>query len=204
MSWYTIFYLGIQDNDGKITPLGPFDYKLDFKHVLCTSRSFTTDLKDSFYPITKEMLTDKLRREFPNEVEDEENIYQYFEYLPLKELPQGDWIKSGYYLLEDIRAYQEYKIGKIDHFEGFYNELSPIEYAMKLENEIKFGKPDPKYDIEGEELPNYTCADYAFYTYPDYMCKEYEVYLLRTVANILMEDYEIPEGSRIVVVKTEG
>lgn len=204
MSWYVEFYICLQDKDGKIIPLGPYDNKGELKCVHCTSQSFTTDLKEFFKTITEDMLTDELRKAFPNEVDYDGKIYQYFEYRPLDELPRGDWVKSGYYLLEDIRAYQEYKMGKIDYFEGFYNELSPIEYAMKLENEMKFGKPDPKYDIEGEELPNYTCADYAFYTYPDYMCKEYEVYLLRTVANVLMEDYEVPEGFRIVVVKTEG
>ena len=210
MSWYVIYYLGIQDEKGKITPLGPYDNNLNLRSVRCTSRSFTTDLKDYFQPITEEMLTEKLCREFPSEIEYEDEdkkkvkIYQYFEYLPLNDLPKGEWVKSGYFLIEDIQAYLKYTNGENDYFEGFFYELTPIEYALKLENEIKFGKPEPKYDSEGDELACYSCADYAYFAYPDYSSMEYEAFLLRVTANMLMDDYKVPKGSQIVVIKTEG
>ena len=208
MSWYTIYYLGIMDKDGKITPLGPYDNNLNLRCVRCTSRSFTTDLKDYFRPITKEMLTDKLRMEFPHEVEDADKedgqIYQYFEYSPLDKLPKGEWVKSGYFLIEDIQAYLKYKNGEEDYFEGFFYELTPFEYTLKLENEIKFGKPEPKHDSEENELVCYSCADYAYFAYPDYSSMEYEAFLLRATANMLMDDYQVPKGSQIVAIKTEG
>ena len=99
MSWYVSFYIGLQDKDGKIYPLGPFNNKGEYKCVHYTSRSFTTDLKDCFDQIKEEMISDELKKEFPYCCETD--FSPYFGYVPLSQLPTGDWVKSGYYLLED-------------------------------------------------------------------------------------------------------
>ena len=63
MSWYVSFFIAIQDKNGKITPLGPYDNEGKLKCVHETSRSFTTDLHESFYPIEDDMVTDELKKE---------------------------------------------------------------------------------------------------------------------------------------------
>lgn len=200
MSWYVNFYLGLMDQNNKIIPLGVYDYKGELKCIHSTSRSFTTELHELFYPIQKKMITDELRKEFPYDADGE--LSQYFGYLPLSELPKGDWIKSGFYLLEDITNYLNYKNGKTDDYDGFYDMLTPTEYAFKLENELKFGK-EIKQDEFGNE-GGHSCSEYTYFSYPDYECMEYEAHLLRIVAEILMDSYEVPNGSQIVVIKTEG
>lgn len=203
MSWYTSFYIGWQDKEGKIYPLGVYDNKGRLKCVHETSRSFTTDLKDMFHPIKDEMISEELRKEF-EEYYKEPEFRQYFEYLPKSELPKGLYVKSGYYLLEEINVYLAYINNQIDYFEGFYDVLTPTEYALKLENELKFGKPEPKYDCEGCEITQHTCSEYAYFSYPDYNCKEWEAFWLRSVADILAEDWDLKDGERIVIFKTEG
>lgn len=198
MSWYVNYYLGVQDKDGKIVPLGPYDNKGKLKCVHSTSRSFTTDLKDEFIPILDAMITDELRKEFKYDIEGE--LRRYFEYCPIADLPKGEWIKTGYFLIEDINRYLE----DYSDFDDFYQYLSPAQYAIKLENELKFGKPKPIKDCEGEEIEQYSCSEYAYFAYPDYQSKEYESWLLRTTANMLTEGFELDEESRIVAIKTEG
>ncbi|MBP5564959.1 MAG: hypothetical protein J6X45_04470 [Lachnospiraceae bacterium] len=202
MSWYTTYYLGLQDKDKKIIPLGPYDNNHKLKSVISTSRSFTTDLKDLFYPIQDEMVTDELRAEFSCDIDTE--LRPYFEYLPLKELPTGEWVKSGYYLLSDINTYLASLRDDNTYFEDFYDSLSSTEYAMKLENELKFGKPQPYIDADGWEVKEHACSEYAYFAYPDYECQEYEASLLRTVAGMLKESYNLEDGEQIVVIKTEG
>lgn len=198
MSWYVDYYLGVQDKDGKIVPLGPYDNKGKLKCVHFTSRSFTTDLTDEFIPILDAMITDELRKEFKYDVEGE--LRSYFGYCPLEDLPRGEWIKTGYFLIEDINRYLEDDVD----FNDFYQYLSPAQYAIKLENELKFGKPKPIKDCEGEEIEQYSCSEYAYFAYPNYQSKEYESWLLRTTASMLAENFELDEGSRIVAIKTEG
>ena len=205
MSWYTSFYIGIQNKDGKIKPLGPYDNEGKLKCVRETSRSFTTDLKDDFYPIEDNMITEELKKEFEWLFQDEDyGCRQYFGYLPLKNLPSSDYIKSGYFLLEDINDYLAYKEGKLDDYDGFYEYLSSAQYAIKLENELKFGKPESKKDCEGYEITQHSCSEYAYFAYPDYESVQYEATLLRTVAYMLRETWDLADGEQIVIIKTEG
>ena len=205
MSWYVNFYLCWQDKDGKIRPLGPYDYKGEFKCVRSTSRSFTTDLNQLFNPIPDEAWTEELEKEFTYEDEDgnRKRDDQYMGYLPLSELPTGDWIKDGYFLIDDIDQYIRSKDDDEVYFDDFYGGLSPEVYIRMVENELKFGPPKPKKDCEGEEYIPHSVADYSFFMYPDYQCKEWEAFLLRMVAGIL-DNWDLPKDARVVVVKTEG
>lgn len=197
MSWDTTFYLGIMDKDKKIRPLGPFNHKGEYRDVFYTSRSFTTDLKEDFYPIKWEQMTDELHKEFSFKSPNDE-MFQFFEYLPLSELPNGEYIKRGYFLREQVNAYLE------DEDTTFYNVLTPEQYAFKLENELKFGPPKPKKDCEGEEYIEPSCADYVYFSYPEYQSKEFEAYILRFIASTLVNSWELEDGEQIVVIKTEG
>lgn len=203
MSWYTTYYLCWQDKDGKVRPLGPFNYRGDLMSVISTSRSFTTDLKEVFDPLPDEAWTEELEKEFSYEGYDDDKRRYDLEYLPLKDLPRGSYLKAGYYLIDDIDTYLKSKTDDSVYFDGFYDSLSSEAYMRKMENELKFGPPKPQQDCEGETYTPHSCADYAYFMYPEYQSKEYEAYLLRTVADIL-DDYRMPEGSQIVVIKTEG
>ena len=201
MSWYTTTYVGIQDKDGKIYPFGPYDAWGNLHYIYSHSRSFTSDINEEFYPIKEEMISDELRKEFEwlNDPEDD-CLKQYFEYLPYDEIPKGNYIKSGYCLIEQIKNY----LDDAGYFEGFYSVLTPTEYAMRLENELKFGPPKPKKDSYGEEYTEPSMSEYSYFTWPDYNCREWEAYLMRRAIGLL-EDYKLKdEGYKYVIIKTEG
>ncbi len=203
MSWYTSMYIGIMDKNNKIKPWGPYDANGNLRPVFCHSRSFTSDLKERFYPINEEHLTDELIAEFPYETgknpEENEEIYRYFGYLPISELPNGSYIKHGYCKLDQISNYES----DDRYFDGFYDVLTTAEYLRKFENEIKFGAPKPKIDIDGEEYYEPSCAEYTYYSWADYNCEECEAFLLREACEML-KDYNIEKDYQYVAIKTEG
>ena len=198
MSWYVNFYIGIMDKEDKIRPLGPFNNDGELCCVRSTSRSFTTELHERFNTIRKTQYTDELCKHFEYDTNEENGFAQYLGYLELDELPKGSYIKKGYFLIEQVIDYLE--TGEAD----FRNTLTQEQYAFKLDSELKFGPPKPKKDDYGEEIIEYSCADYTYFAYPEYQSEEYESSLLRTVAGILKSDYDLKDGEKIVVIKTEG
>lgn len=204
MSWYQSTYVGIQDKSGKIYPWGAYDKNGRLHPIYVNSRSFITDIGDYFHPITEENLSEELIKEFPYDSGKhpdsmQEGISQYFEYLPAEEIPSGSYIKRGYCLLTDINAY----LNDAEYFDGFYDVLSPEEYAFKLENELKFGEPKPQKDEFGEEYVVPSCSKYAYFTWVDHNCKEYDAWLMRNMIDTL-EDYDIKKDYKYVIIKTEG
>lgn len=203
MSWYTMMYLGIMDKDKKIKPWGPYNAKGELCSIFTHSASFTSDLKDSFYSITEENLTEELKKAFPYETgtndDNDGKIYPYFGYLPISELPKGSFIKHGYCLLTDVNAY----LSDDSYFDDFYDFLSPEEYAFKLENELKFGALKPKKDCDGYEYTEHSCSEYTYFSWANYNCREYETHLIRTMIDSL-ENYDIKTENEFVVIKTEG
>lgn len=203
MSWYTNFYITYQTSDGKIYPYGPFDYKGDYKCVHYTSRSFTTDLKEWFEPITRDQLSQELIDVIFNiEIPEDYELLPYMGICPLDALPKGDFIRKGYFLIEDIENYLKDE----DREDLFYDYLEPTSYALKMENELKFGKPTEKIDDWGNEYIPKSCADYAYFCFPDYSTKEWEVFCIKRIVYAIYDEYlnNIPEDARIVVFKTEG
>ena len=205
MSWYTTYYLAYQKADGKVYPLGPFDNNGNYHSVRSTSRSFTTDLKEMFHVLDEEKCSDELANAIFSkyntecDYDDLSDWEKRLEYLPLSDLPKDSYIKSGYYLIDDIK---EYERGELDESDLFYESMTPHEYCLRLANEMLLGKPENKKDCEGEEIEAHSCADYAFFSYPDYTSKEYEAFLLRVFADVF--EYSLGEDEKIVVVKTEG
>lgn len=204
MSWYTNFYIAYQTADGMIYPYGPFDYSGDYKCIHWTSRSFTTDLKDSFDDVKKEQVSAELINAIYNRDIDDDTfeLSNYWGICSLEDLPKGDFIKSNYYLIDDITKYREDKNAE----DLFYDHLDPFVYNLKVQNELKFGKPTEKTDDWGNKyIPN-SCEDYSFFAYADYDCKEYEAYKIRTIVYSMYDSYgdSIPKGAKIVIFKTEG
>ena len=201
MSYYYNYYIGYKHN-GKIYPLGPYDCNGKLKDVVSRSRSFASDLHESFDFVDENMISDELRKEF--EYEDwNGNKKVDVKYLPLKELPYGDFISKGYFLIDSVREYEKGE----DDFENDleYDKVDPVVYAAMVKNEIVFGKPSPKKDIEGGEMEVHGASDYMYYAYPNYSGKEYEAFVIRQVAEMLGEfNRNLPEGYEVVILETEG
>lgn len=187
MSYYYDYYIGYMTKDGKINPLGIYDCFGKLHSALSISQTYASDLHDDFVPISKDEYGDKL--ELKNA-----------KWLPVNMLPEGSYIKKGYFLVDDIHQYEEGN----DMWDLFYEKLTPQEYIIKSDNELKFGKPQPKFDCEGNEMETYSAADYGWYMYPDYWCKEYEAHQLREAVGIYEYVTDIPKDSQIVIIETEG
>ncbi len=200
MSYYYSYYIGyMQDN--KIYPWGPYTANGKLKPVIERSRSFASDLHEFFSIIKNEQITDELRKEFEYEDYNGKKVCDV-KYLEVSELPSSDFVKSNYYLIDDIRQYERSKEEAL-YFDGFYDYLTPQVYAAKLNNELKFGKNEPRTDEFGEEYVEPNASDYMYYSYPDYSSKEFESYLLKETV-MMLEDYNLPKGRKYVVLETEG
>lgn len=204
MSWYTSITLGyVSKTDGKIYPFGPFDKDGNLKNIIETSRSFTTDLKDFFEVPNAEVVSQKLVDALDIKVEDGENLSQalreyYVGVCPLDKLPSGDYMRRGYFLIEDVHAYES---GEMDAEDLFYDCMGAEEYAARAHNELVFGFRKEKDEFGN--VVNHSMADYMYYSYPDYQSKEYEASLLHIYARTLVK-YSGDDIKEIVAIKTEG
>lgn len=199
MSYYYNYYIGYK-HDGKIYPLGPYDGNGRLQMVVSKSRSFASDLHEEFWFVKEDMVSDELRKEFEHENWKGEKSVDV-KYCPINDLPDGSFIKKGYFLISDVIRYEE----SDEHEDLFYEKLTPVAYAAKSHNELIFGKPQPEKDIEGNEFEVHSASDYMYYAYPDYNSKEFEAFMIKQVAYSLGEyNRSLPEGYELVALETEG
>ena len=211
MSWYVEYYVGYKTADGKIYPLAPFDCFGNLRPIIIKSRSFASDLWEKFDRVTLEETTEELKKHFPEgdmycwgDDDNNEELPPWCFWLDAEDLPKGSYLKKGYFLQDDIAQYERSLEDDSVWFDGFYNMLTPAEYARKMEAELKFGVPKPKKDCEGYELPVYSCGEYGFYIYPDYDSAEYEATRIRQVLSEFEYDSRIPKDAKLVVLQTNG
>ena len=204
MSYYYNYYIGYM-KDNKIYPLGPYDSKGDFQCTLWRSRSFASDLHDDFLNIPDECYSDELKEALSWTDECGEKHSQTVKYLPLAELGSSDFVKKGYYLLSDIQTYTNDEDAE-EYDDLFYEHLTAEAFAAKLQSEIKYGLPAQQYDCEGNPFEMHPCADYGYFAYPDYHCKEYEIFCIKNVAQSLSDSNLVnyKSDAKIVVLETEG
>lgn len=198
MSYYYSYYIGLENKKSNlIIPFGIYDYLGNLKPVIKKSKSCASDLHEYFYEIPSEKITYELEKEF--EYTDWQGNKQLnIKYLRLEELPCGDYIMRGYFLIDDVQAWEQ---GGDDSL--FYHKISPEIYSEKMRNELTFGKNQPKKDDEGLEYTESNASDYMYYAVPNYNSKEYEAELIRQVVE-MMCDYDIEEKYNIVILETEG
>ena len=187
MSWYYSYYIG-KKVENKIEIIGIYDNKGKVHPVIERSRSFASSLKDRFDRYNGEDL-EELKEKLSTD---------YISICPYKDLPKGDFIKTGYFLIEDVTQY----LKENDTWDLFYDKISPEVYAEKLKNEQMLGAPKPKKDIEGNEYEVHSCADYMYFAYPDYYCEEYEVFMIKDAVEML-EPYNY-ERDDLVIVLSQG
>ena len=133
MSYYYNYYIGYR-KDGKIYPWGPYDAKGSLRPMICSSKSFASDLHEEFYTISEKQASEELCKEFEYETWEGTKRLDV-KYLSEKDLPKGSFIKTGYFLIKDVQAYENDENGD---FEGFYDVISPEVYAAKLQYEMMF------------------------------------------------------------------
>lgn len=196
MSWYYNYYLGYRGKDGLYYPAGPYDKKGNMICILSKSRSFASDLHEDFYALPDDKMSPELREEFS--FKDCDSItYENVKYLKFSDLPKESFIKTGYFLCEDVVRYERDPYD----FDGFYDFLSPTVYAAKLKNEGVLGPPPKEVDDEGFDVTPHSCRDYMYYAYPDYQSREYEAHMIRLALDMVL-DYE--KSGDYVVLMTEG
>lgn len=196
MGYYYSYRIGIE-LDGKIYPYGPFNSNGKLCDVVSRSRSFASDLHEMFTDIPKDMFSDKLI-----ETDILPDDFPTAKYIRLSDLPTGDYIKRGYFLIEDVKRYEE--DNSLVGYEIFFDHLSPEVYSAMMQNEAMFGKPKQVLDSEGNDITPHSASDYMYYAYPDYSCKEYEAFLIREVAEMLSYFDWDTAGGKLVVILTEG
>ena len=195
MSYYYNYFIGIKDAENRIKPYAPYNIKGQFYSVLEKSRSFASDLHNLFYEVKPDQITDELRKEFEYEDWNGEKRIDV-KWLPLNELPRGDYIKRGYFLIDDIRRYEEGE----SSFDLFYDWLTPDIYARMLQNSQFVNDKNDDEDI-------HDISEYSYYAYVDHESIEYESYIIREFINTFdpwETGLKLPKGSELVVLETEG
>lgn len=179
MSVYYDYFLGYQKEDNKIYPLGIYDCFNKIHPVYSHTRSMGNGLYDYFWDLPKEKCSIELKEALGLNLDEDESFGQLgVRYLTLDEMSDGNFLNTGYYLIEDIKRFLKNK----DIYElGEY--LTNDEYLMKLENEIKFGEV---YNDKDEEEYIYNCRDYHQFSYIDYNSENYISHIIRSIA----EQYE--------------
>ena len=198
MSYYYEYYAGIEDKESKIIkPLGPYDCNGKLQPIISRSRSFASNLYENFNFLDENYISNELRKEF--EYEDwQGNKRVDVKYLPIQDLPSGDYIVKGYFLIDDLQAWQQ---GGDDTL--FYNVINPQVYSELMKKELIFGKNKPEKDDEDSEFTKPNASDYIYSAIPNYTSKEYEAELIRQVANMLF-DYETSKKYNLIILETEG
>lgn len=204
MSYYYNYYLGYI-KDKKFYPLGPFDCFGNLKPVVSRSSSGASDLHERFWPMRKDQASDELKKHFEYENWDGEKVLQV-KFLAMNELPSTDFVKTGYFLIEDVKAYEKQKAdGSYWNFDGFFDVVDPVTYVAMVKNEVIFGLPNPTKDDFGNEYTPHSARDYMYYAYPDYESEEYEASLIQAAFRSL-ENYGDLKKAEVeyVVLEDEG
>lgn len=203
MSWYYSYYIGGMTKEGKIIPLGMYDRDGKIHPAIEKSRSFASDLHEEFNPITKDMVSEEFEKEFSYEdyTGEKKLDLTYMSYLPLKELGSTDYIRKGYFLIEDVKQYE----ADGDTWDLFYDHMTTQIYVAKLENELRFGPPPKEYDVERDEYIPHPVRDYMYYAYPNYESREYEASRIIDAANMICDEYDAKEkGLTLVAILSQG
>ena len=213
MSEYFDYYIGYKQND-KIYPLGPYNAKGELLPAYEHSSSFGYGLPELIDNVLlRENASDSLIEEeiignYGN-LRDENDTHEnglYWTYADdlFEMCNHGDYIKSGYFLLDDIRIYKQNGNSTQD-VDIFYDKLDSDEYAMRLQNELIFGPPLHKKDECNNDITDHSIRDYGYFAYADYYSKEYIFSKINAIIEVLIGDfYTIPEDAKLVVIMTRG
>ena len=206
MSYYYNYSIGIKTKDDKIYPLGPFNADGKVLDVITNSRSYEPEkLHEDFLPVSDNQKTPELIEAYSHELIE---AYSYdscsLKYLPIGELPKGDGLRSGYFLISDVVAYK----ADPNNMENlFYDWMDAETYLSRAANEERFGPPLTEKDEEGYDITPKSCRDYMPFAYIDINSAEYMAEKIRFAAS-MYNDWDLINkfgaDYTIVVLLTEG
>ena len=212
MSYYYCYRLGYR-KDGKLYPLYPFTSDGKWTDVISHSRTYDTRLHDNFYSVNIDMLSDEFKNKIIKNLSNDNrdaNEYindtiPYLKWLPIDELPKGEFVKRGYFLISDVETYEKdiEEGGDGSGLDIFYDNLNIVAYNARLKNAMMLG--DDCIKDENGDIIQHSIKDYMYYAYPDYWCKEYYSFVLRRAASECEYlDIVYKNGGEIVVIDWEG
>jgi len=169
MSTSYSFYIGYTEEGSKVIhPYGPFNNFNKLYPIFTKSRSFISDIYTEFSKTDIDELDDKLKEEFTYHSDLTDKIENNLYYLDIDNLPSSDFMKDGYFPVEDIASYFEERESEYDEF-YYSDKISSESYSIQLEVAVK---SDNKETIE--RLKGYT-----YFRYPDFNCIEYDSFLIK-------------------------
>lgn len=140
--------------------------------------------EDEFTPVSADDCDEELQKAFTyKNWNDKEEFSDTLSYMTLDELNalKSDYIKHGYYLVDDVDKYEKYKEDScVSDLDIFYDAVSPTVYANMCAKQIKRHQ---EKDAEGYEYTAYGFDDYMPYSWPDYDSQEFLVSQLQTIMN---------------------
>lgn len=188
MSYYYNYYLGYIDGD-KIYPFGPYNSFGTLCPIIHRTMNFASYLHTKFSKVQESSISEELRNSFERKNWKGEKFVDV-SYLSLEELPVGNYIKSGYFLIDEVKKFEE----EDDEFFEFSEILSSHFYAAKLQNEMTFGS-----NSNDEK----SASHYMFYTYPDYKSEEFEARMIYSAAESLLAYEKSIKRENLVVLEFE-
>lgn len=208
MSWYFDYTLGVRTKNGKIYPIGPFNAEGKIVNVISNSSSFEPDELDNvFYPIQDDAVTPEFEKAYSYNVAGKQRFsLNNLSVASLDNLPKGNGLKFGYFLIEDVYRYEK-NHADIADFDGFYDWLEPKIYYAKAANEISFGAPKEKKDEEGNDITAHSAGDYMPYAFIDTSSAAYMAEKLRQAHYMYIDWYlseKYGEGYERVVILSQG
>lgn len=214
MSTYYSYYIGYKDEQGDnlIHPLGPFDADGKLHPAGEWSRSWCPGFRNMFYRSAANEYSgefvDAIKTTYDSqdeEVFDNDGFTSEMDWIYLSELPSGDYIKSGYFLIDDVRNYlavnNNDRVELLD--ELFFDKVTPVAYNGMCDSELKFGKKEPTKDELGFVIQHNNASDYMYFAYEDTNCDAYKAHVIKVVADVY-ESYKLPKGAKKVVIQTIG
>lgn len=192
------YFLGYT-KDEKIYPLGPYDSKGKLRSINSSVFGRIQD-KCCFTEVKETEASEELHKEFDYESYVNRNktkmVLPSIKKAKLIDLPSGDFIKRGYFLMSDVTSYES-SDGRNVYFHEF---KSPSVFSEMLKNELQ--NRSKSYDYDGEPVYQRITSDYMYFAYPDYSSEQYESFVIKTIAETLRKNEDVP-ASDVVVLYTE-
>lgn len=165
-------------------------YTIRLRSIYWRSGSFMPEsFSSEFITVNEDDCSDELKEAFTFKNWDNTNEFsEVLGYITLDDLNKmdDDFVKTGYFLAEDVSKYEKNKEIIFDD-EIFYDRLSPVVYANMCTKQIK---THTEKDCDGYEYTVHGFEDYMFYAYPDYDSKEYLIHELKIIMNSYQESIE--------------
>lgn len=167
MSTYYEYYIGYKTTDKIYHAFGPYTKDHRLVPALVKSRSFASDLHCEFSNLSIDEIDDELKEKFVYKNHNGRDRID-LKYLKESNLPGTNFIKSGYFLTNEIiecMTNNDLLYNADYYFSEYYTES---EYAIKLEAAVKRNDEETINELK----------KFSFFSYPKYNSVEYDSFIL--------------------------